>query len=130
VASRYEDWLSQAKRDLASGRHATQGGFHEWAFFAAQQGAEKAVTALYQKIEAEAWGHSITAMLQALPSEMRPHQELMNAARLLDRHYIGPRYPNSVPAGFPGQFYTGEEAHEALAGAEVIVQFCEDHILR
>ncbi|NTW21878.1 MAG: HEPN domain-containing protein, partial [Nostocales cyanobacterium W4_Combined_metabat2_030] len=42
-------WLRQAKRDLDHARLALSGGNYEWACFAAQQSAEKAVKALFLK---------------------------------------------------------------------------------
>lgn len=44
-------------------------GDYEWACFAAQQAGKKAVQALYQKLGADAWGHSITGLLQSLPED-------------------------------------------------------------
>lgn len=130
MASRHEDWLGQAKRDLAQARHAEQGGFFEWACFAAQQAAEKAVKALFQKIGAEVWGHSVFRMLEELPEGFEAMKELLDKAKILDQHYIAPRYPNSVPEGMPGDFYTAAQAKEAIGNADTIISFCEDHILR
>ncbi len=54
-------------------------GDYEWACFAAQQGAEKAVKAVFQKIGAEAWGHSVTVLLEALPNSSAFESELLEA---------------------------------------------------
>ncbi|MCR4432901.1 MAG: HEPN domain-containing protein [Caldiserica bacterium] len=40
-------WLKQALRDLEQAKDSAQWGRHEWACFAAQQAAEKAVRALH-----------------------------------------------------------------------------------
>ena len=56
-ATREEDWLRQAKRDLEHARHALGNRDYEWSCFAAQQAAVKAVKAvkaLYQKLGADA----------------------------------------------------------------------------
>jgi HEPN domain-containing protein len=129
MASRHEDWLGQAKRDLSLARHATDDGFHEWACFAAQQAAEKAVKALYQRLGAEVRGHSVVEMLEELPRDKSAPEELFENAQVLDQYYIGPRYPNSVPKGMPGDFYTRGQAEDAIAYAQPIIAFCEDHIL-
>lgn len=84
--------------------------------------------ALYQKLGAEAWGHVINEMLQELPEAIAPSSQLIEKARLLDQYYIGPRYPNSVPSGMPGDFYTAGQAAEAILHANDIVTFCENHI--
>jgi HEPN domain-containing protein len=43
MADRSRDWLMQAGRDLEQARDSRASGRHEWACFAAQQAAEKAV---------------------------------------------------------------------------------------
>jgi HEPN domain-containing protein len=53
MATREKDWLRQAKRDLEHAQHALEDEDYEWSCFAAQQAAEKAVKALYQKLGAE-----------------------------------------------------------------------------
>jgi HEPN domain-containing protein len=67
MPARYEDWLRQAKRDLEHAQRALDDGDYEWACFAAQQSAEKAVKALFLKANGDAWGHSVSALLQQLP---------------------------------------------------------------
>ncbi len=53
---RWNDWLGQARRDLAHAQHSVEAGDYEWACFASQQAAEKAVKAVFQKQNREAWG--------------------------------------------------------------------------
>ena len=129
TASRAEDWFRQARRDLDHARDTLTDGIFEWAAFAAQQGAEKAVKALYQHLGAEARGHSVSQLLAALPEVARPSDALIEAAKELDKHYIGPRYPNSYPEGAPMDFYTRAEAERALDAAERIVEHCRCHLL-
>lgn len=127
---RHEDWLQQARRDLEHARHASAGGFFEWACFASRQAAEKAVEGLYQRLGAEAWGHSVTALLANLPDRLRPDDALLDRARELDKRYIPTRYPNAQPGGAPGSYYTRTEAERAIDHAAAIIAFCEDHVLR
>jgi len=47
MANRDRDWLRQAHRDLEQAEDSRRTGHHEWACFAAQQAAEKAVKALH-----------------------------------------------------------------------------------
>ena len=137
MASRHEDWFRQGERDpstplracLAHALHALEDGDHEWACFAAQQGAEKAVKAVFQKQGGDAWGHSVAALLEALPgrdSGPSPHLDrtLLDAARELDKHYIPSRYPSSHPQGAPYDAYTQGEAERAISNAERIIQYC------
>lgn len=102
----------------------------EWAAFASHQAAEKAAKAVYQKLGAEARGHSVTQLLSSLPASVRPSEALIEIAKELDRHYITPRYPNSYPEGAPMDFYTRAEAQRAIQGAERVLGHCKDHVLR
>lgn len=130
MASRAEDWFRQALRDLQHARDALDRKTYEWSAFAAQQAAEKAVKALYQRLGAEARGHSVTQLLAALPPSARPSDDLIESAKDLDKHYITPRYPNSYPEGAPMDFYTRAEAQRAVDGAERIIEHCKGHLFR
>ncbi len=125
MAPRATDWLRQAEADLALARHATGGGRHEWACFAAQQSAEKAVKAVHLSLGQEAWGHSVTELLQGLRARIADLAPgLLDRARALDKLYVPTRYPNGLPAGAPADYFTRAEAERAIADAEVILEFC------
>ena len=113
---------------MAAARHARAGGHHEWAAFGAQQAAEKALKALYQKRHLDAWGHVLTQLLALLPDAAAAGTELMDAAKALDKHYIPTRYPNGFERGAPADFYTAAEADRALADAERLIEFCRRQI--
>ena len=125
MASRHQDWFNQGQRDLELAYWCIEGGHYEWACFAAQQAAEKAVKAVFQKLGGDVWGHSVTELLKALPDASTAQTELLNAARELDRHYIPARYPNSHPAGAPFEHYMQGEAVRAVSNAESIIVFCK-----
>jgi len=95
MPSRHADWFRQAERDLQHARHALEDDDFEWACFAAHQAAEKAINALYQRLGAEARGHSVHTLLDQLPVAHHPGEKLKEAAKGLDKHYIPSRYPNS-----------------------------------
>jgi len=128
MAERSRDWLRQADADLAAARHARAGGHYEWAAFGAQQAAEKALKALYQKRHLDAWGHVLTQLLAALPDSGAAEPETVDAAKALDKHYIPTRYPNGFERGAPADFYTAAEADRALADAERLIAFCRRQI--
>lgn len=129
MAERHADWFRQAKRDLEHAERSLEAGDYEWACFAAQQAGEKAVKALYQKLGADAWGHSITGLLQSLPADLQPPEELLDVARELDKFYIPPRYPNAHPGGAPMDYYTRVEAERAIGYAQRVIIFCESHLV-
>jgi len=125
VAGRSLDWFRQAEADLALARHAFTGGHHEWACFAAQQGAEKAVKAVHLSLGQEPWGHSVTELLEALRERLSSiDMPLIDHARALDKLYVPTRYPNGLPAGAPADYFTAAEAQAAAAHAEAILGFC------
>ncbi|MFQ5976847.1 MAG: HEPN domain-containing protein [Candidatus Heimdallarchaeota archaeon] len=122
------DWLKQAAKDLQHARNSLKSEDFEWTCFAAQQSAEKAVKALFQALHAEAWGHSVSGLLQRLPSSLEVKSPLIDQAKKLDRHYIPARYPNSHPSGAPADYYSHQDGLEAIGYAEEIYIFCENQI--
>ena len=128
MPSRAKDWFRQAQHDLEHARQSLEGGDYEWACFAAQQAAEKALKALYQHAGAEAWGHSVFALLESLPEPFAADKELQESGKELDKHYIPARYPNSYPQGSPHEYYTRAEAERAAAQAGRVLRFCESHL--
>jgi HEPN domain-containing protein len=128
MAARAEDWYKQACHDLQHARQALAGEDFEWACFAAQQAAEKALKAVYQNVGAEAWGHSVFALLANLPASLSVDAALRDTAKELDKHYIPARYPNSYPQGAPYEYYTRAEAERAIVQGEQILRFCERNL--
>jgi HEPN domain-containing protein len=116
--------MDQAVGDLEHARSDRERGFYEWACFSAQQAAEKAVKAVFQKMGAEAWGYSIADLLQELARQHPVAPALIDGALELDKVYIPSRYPNAHPSGSPRRRYTQREADRLIAYAEEIVEFC------
>ena len=123
MPNRALDWLTQAKRDLEQALDSRRAERHEWACFAAQQAAEKAVKALHLHLGQEAWGHVIARLLQELPKSIEVKQELIDKGRTLDNFYIPARYPNSHPAGAPFEHYGSLQSEEAISYAREIIEF-------
>ena len=125
MPNRWRDWLAQAKRDLNHAVHACEDEDFEWSCFSAQQGAEKAVKAVFLYLHGESWGHSVFALLRALSDKIEISERLVEAAKNLDKHYIPTRYPNGFDSGMPGEYYTKKDAQEAIENAREIIEFCE-----
>ncbi|MFH1883883.1 MAG: HEPN domain-containing protein [Planctomycetota bacterium] len=125
MPNRWKDWLAQAKRDLNHAIHACEDEDFEWSCFSAQQGAEKAVKAVFLHLHGESWGHSVFALLKALSDKIEVSERLIEAAKNLDKHYIPTRYPNGFDSGMPGEYYTRKDAQEAIENAREIIEFCE-----
>jgi HEPN domain-containing protein len=123
---RSRDWMSQAESDLDHARHDVEAEFNEWACFSAQQAAEKAAKAVFQKTGGAAWGHSVADLLDALDDDYDVPDELMDAALELDKAYISTRYPDAHPSGTPRDRYTRKEAERLVDYADQILRFCQD----
>jgi HEPN domain-containing protein len=122
---RSKDWIDQAEGDLEHAINDMRSGFYDWACFSAQQSAGKAVKAVFQKMGAEAWGHSVYGLLQALKEGVMVNEELLENALELDKAYIPTRYPNAHPSSSPRRRYTRREAERLVAYAERILRFCK-----
>jgi HEPN domain-containing protein len=123
MANRARDWLRQGDKDLEQAKDSQQHGHHEWACFAAQQAAEKAVKALHLHSEQEAWGHVVAKLLQELPQAIKVPQELIEKARVLDSYYIPARYPNAYPEGSPFEHHGRLQSEEAIRYASEVIEF-------
>ena len=99
MPQRAGDWFRQAERDLEQAHASARDGRHEWACFAAQQAAEKAVKAMHLASGQEAFGHVIARLLRELPFAVP--SLLVEKGRVLDNLYIPTRYANGHPEGCP-----------------------------
>lgn len=123
MAERSMDWLRQAERDIETATLARDGGHHEWCCFICQQSAEKSAKALHLRLGQEAWGHVVAQLLAELPPSAAAPAELLDRARVLDAHYVAPRYPNGHPSGAPFEHYGRLQSDEAIGHARAIHQF-------
>ncbi len=123
MPNRAPDWLSQAERDLEQAVDSRRDGHHEWACFAAQQAAEKAVKALHLTRGQEAHGHVVAKLLRDLPGTVNVPPDLVDKARVLDNFYVPTRYPNGHPSGAPFEHYGTLQSDEAIGYAGEILAF-------
>lgn len=121
MTSRANDWLAQAERDLEQSRASQRDGRHEWACFAAQQSAEKAVKALHLHLGQEAWGHVVARLLRELPVTV--NDSLVEKGKVLDNFYVPTRYANGHPEGSPFEHYGSIQSDEAIRYAGQIIAF-------
>ena len=126
MVERSRDWIDQAEGDLEHAKSDLKLGFYDWACFSSQQSAEKAVKAVFQKLGAEAWGHSVYDLLLELKNRMDVSDELLEYSLELDKAYIPTRYPNAHPSSSPRRRYTRKEAERLIEYAEKILVFCKN----
>jgi HEPN domain-containing protein len=125
MPERSKDWINQAIKDLSTAEEMMRNESFEWSCFVAQQAAEKAVKAVFQELNAVAWGHSIFDLIRILSKKMVVSEKLLNCARSLDKYYIPTRYPNSFESGSPYEYFTRRDAEDAIICSRRIIEFCK-----
>jgi len=126
MPQRSRDWIAQAARDFEQARASERDGRHEWACFAAQQAAEKAVKGLHLHLGQEAWGHVVARLLSELTVTVP--DELIEKGRVLDNFYVPSRYPNGHPEGAPFEHYGPIQSGEAIRYAREILEFVDSQV--
>ncbi|MGB9782790.1 MAG: HEPN domain-containing protein [Moorellaceae bacterium] len=122
-------WWRQAEHTLASAERDKAAGDFAWASFKAQQAAEYSVKALIRGIGRISVGHSTLKLLSDLTEAgFKISEEILTAARAVDRHYIPPRYPDAYAGGSPFEFYDVATAESAIAAARKIINFIREVI--
>lgn len=115
-------WFAQADADLAASRDNAER--HPYvACFLAQQAAEQALKGLqlaYSGMAARTHSLSkLNGMLQDLGCYLDGVEQ--KALRDLERMYTEARYPDLLPDASPAEYFTPEDAEEAIRLAETIV---------
>jgi HEPN domain-containing protein len=80
----------------------------------------------FQKLDAEALGHSVYDLPVSLQEKFNVEERLLEYALELDKAYIPTRYPNAHPSMSPRRRYTRVEAERLIGYAEVIFNFCKN----
>ncbi len=114
---RWKDWLRQAERKIASAEWLIKGEFYEDVCFFSQQAAEFAIKALEDFKGERHRGHSVYLHI----SRYFTDQNLLDISRKLDQYYIPTRYPNGFDIGAPMDYFTKDQAEEAIEFGKVII---------
>lgn len=123
--NKHLSWFRQAEEDLRWAEDSLKTGHYPQTCFIAQQVGEKAIKALAFFRGAElAKGHSITKIANLL----KINNEIEKAGKRLDQYYISSRYPDSFPDGIPSDFFTKEQAAEAITLCLVILNKVRNEI--
>ena len=125
-------WIETAEGDLDTARILRENSRFHHACFHAQQAGEKALKALWYRLDADPWGHSIIKLIEDL-EELLPaaHSRMSTAlaqARQLDRFYIPTRYPNGLPDITPDRAFSEDDATSAIAAADTILGLVKDQL--
>ncbi len=126
MADRSKDWIAQAERDFEVAKELAAAGRHEWACFAAQQAAEKALKgALYSHLR-ESRTHVLAELVRDL--DPKASEMLLDRARVLDSYYIPTRYANGHEKGAPFVHYGSRQSQQAIEDANILIEFARSHM--
>jgi HEPN domain-containing protein len=116
--NRAGDWLKQAENDLLWAGDTLKAEKFAQACFVAQQASEKALKALaYLRGFDQVRSHSLLEIAQSLELP----GNIIEAGKKLDLYYISTRYPDAFPSGAPYEYFTKDQAEEALSLAKEII---------
>ncbi len=122
-------WMVQARDDLQSATANAEDGRHALACFLCHQSAEKAVTAfLYEKGAEHVWGHALADLCEDAKAFDQSIEFLKSIAVLLDKHYMGARYPLTLPGGAPVEAYDSQDSEHALEIAGDVLDGIEERL--
>jgi HEPN domain-containing protein len=90
------------------------------------QAAEKAVVGyVYARGAEQVWGHALADLCEDAMA-LDPSFDLVKSnAALLDKHYLGARYPSGLPGGVPAEAYDEHDSARALAVAAEFLEFID-----
>ena len=116
--SRAPDWFRQAENDLLWADDTLAAGRFAQACFVAQQVCEKSLKALaLSRGFDQVRSHSLLNIVRALGI----NGDLEQMARRLDQYYVTARYPDAFVEGAPFEYFTREQAEEAIGFAREFV---------
>ena len=122
-------WLAQADHDLADAELLAEHGRHAAACFFCHQAAEKAVTAyLVARGAEQVWGHALADLCEDALAFDPSFDLLKSVAVLLDKHYLGARYPSALPGGVPAAAYDAQDSGRALEIAHDVRAFVRERL--
>jgi len=120
----FKRWFIMASGTVRSAQGDLERGDYNWACFKAHQSAEFAVKALLRGLGLGAYGHSVSALLATAPAELKA-LDVLQQAKTLDKYYVPTRYPNAWAEGSPADYYSKEDASQAIEYAKSIIGWVE-----
>lgn len=122
-------WLRQADHDLTDAELVATHGRHALACFLCHQTAEKAVTGYLLARGAErVWGHALADLCEDAMALDRSFDLVKSLAGLLDKHYLGARYPSALPGGIPAEAFDAQDSGRALEIAREVLRFVRERL--
>ena len=124
-------WMIQSRHDLEDAEMAAAAGRHALACFMCHQSAHKAVAAyLYSKGAESVWGDSLADLCQDAMVLDPSFDFIRSVAILLDKHFLGARFPSAIPGGVPAEAYEAIDSERALEVANDVQAFVKERFAR
>jgi len=125
------DWLEEAKADFRHAMQAYRAGSHNWACFAAEQAAEKAMKAFLIGVlrKRPIHTHDLTVLHGQTRGGLKMPAATTNGLAELSAYYTGARYPNSG-LNRPSLSITAIQARRAMRTARGVVAVVKREIAR
>ena len=113
----FNSWMQNAKYTLKSTDNDKSSEFYNWACFKAQQAAEYAIKVYLRGTGKDSFEQSVSLLLKKVNFD----DQIINVAKIIDKYYIPTRYTDAWAEGIPEDYYTIEEAAEAIRYSEFII---------
>ena len=124
-----DHWLTQSEHDLSDAELVADAGRHALACFLCHQSAEKAVTAYLLARGAEhVWGHALADLCEDARAFDPTFDLVKSLAGLLDKYYLGARYPSALPGGVPAEAFDSHDSGRALEIARDVREFVRTRV--
>jgi len=125
------DWLEEAKADFRHAIQAYRAGSHNWACFAAEQAAEKAIKAFLIGVlrRRPIHTHDLTVLHGQTRGRLKMPASTTNGLAELSAYYTGARYPNSG-LNRPSVSITSIQARRAIRTARGVLAVVKRQIAR
>lgn len=122
---RDQDWIREARAELAAARDLLQGGHWSWCCFTSQQAAEKALKAVCERLRRPHHGHNLNMLRTDIEGRIVVSDDVRMACARLTRLYTSTRYPDAFDRGAPVEQFYEADAHQAVQDAEEVMTFAE-----
>lgn len=123
-------WHQQGIDDLEAAVALLAANKYPQACFYAQQAAEKALKAVWFRLDLDPWGHSCGRLIRDLPESPRDDfLNLLDTALALDKLYIPTRYPDALAELTPAEAFTRSEAQAAIQSGQRLLNQVNDWLV-
>lgn len=124
----YESWYKQGLRDIEVANLCRENKYYEWACFCYQEATVKILKSALKKLELDSFRHSAFNLLETLSTKIEIPEDIFEAAKEIDKHYIISRYPGANMLKPPYENYTLDDAQNVQKFSEKIIEFIKQKI--